>query len=162
MSTKLPLLYSMFGLAGTGGEGDPLCPLMTFVPILGYEQFWFPCRINGDGFCSNWIKLVSAHPQNRQIFKQKYYYYQQDFHWLWTLGRVSHIVAMSVCVSVCVFVCLCHCETPTFGCPGHFWSKDVLLNWPEITKFQLFHDLWHVPFWDFFILTSPYCQWWGS
>ena len=26
MSTKLPLLYSVFGLAGTGGEGDPLCP----------------------------------------------------------------------------------------------------------------------------------------
>ena len=24
MSTKLPLLYSVFGLAGTGGEGDPL------------------------------------------------------------------------------------------------------------------------------------------
>ena len=24
MSTNIPLLYSMFGLAGTGGEGDPL------------------------------------------------------------------------------------------------------------------------------------------
>ena len=155
----------MFDLAGTGGEGDPLCPLMTIVPILRYEQFRFPCRINVYGPCSNWLKLFFAHPQNSQNFNnnnKKYCYYQQDFHWLWTLGRVSHRVAMSVCVSVCVFVCLCHCETPTSSCPGHFWPKDVLLNWPEITQFQLFHDLWHVSFWDFLILTSPYCRLWGS
>ena len=29
MSTKLPLLYSMFGLAGTGGAGGPFCLVYT-------------------------------------------------------------------------------------------------------------------------------------
>ena len=35
MSTKLPLLYSVFGLAGTGGEGDPLCRSGSARPPLG-------------------------------------------------------------------------------------------------------------------------------
>ena len=30
ISTKLPLLYRMFGLTGTGGEGDPLCSGLTY------------------------------------------------------------------------------------------------------------------------------------
>ena len=101
--------YSMFDLAGTGGEWDPLCPLMTIVPILRYEQFRFPCRIYVYGPCSNWLKLFFAHPQNSQNFNnnnKKYCYYQQDFHWLWTLGRV--IIELP-CPFVCLYVCLSVC-----------------------------------------------------
>ena len=42
MSTKLPLLYSVFGLAVTGGEGDPLCwPLALQVGLLVLVQYKF-------------------------------------------------------------------------------------------------------------------------
>ena len=45
--------------------------LMTYVPVLGAEQFYFPCRVMFDSFCSNWFKLVSAQPPNSQTFRRK-------------------------------------------------------------------------------------------
>ena len=45
--------------------------LVTYVPVLGAEQFYFPCRVIFKGFCSNWFKLVSAQAQNSQTFNQK-------------------------------------------------------------------------------------------
>ena len=44
---------------------------MTYVPVLGAEQFQFPCRVIFESFCSNWFKLVSAQPPNSQAFRQK-------------------------------------------------------------------------------------------
>ena len=43
MSTNLPLMYSMFGLAGPGGEGDPLCSC----PTTGHKS-------NKDHFCKQY------------------------------------------------------------------------------------------------------------
>ena len=105
---------------------------MTFVPILGYEQFRFPCRINVDGPCSNWLKLFFAHPQNSQNFNNnnnKYCYYQQDFHWLWTLGRVSHRVAMSVCLCVCLSVPL--------------WNTYFRLSWTLLVEGRIPKLAWN-------------------
>ena len=46
------------------------------------------------------------------------------FHWIGPLGRFSHRrIAMSVCLSVC----LRPCKTPTFGCCGDFWLKNIFL-----------------------------------
>ena len=45
--------------------------LVTCVPVLGAEQFQFPCRFVFNSFCSNWFKLVIAYPQNSQTFRQK-------------------------------------------------------------------------------------------
>ena len=43
MSRKLPLLYSMFGLAGTGGEGDPFCIQGdTCIATLWIQHFMSP------------------------------------------------------------------------------------------------------------------------
>ena len=35
---------------------------MTNVPVLGAEQFQFPCRVLFDSFCLKWFKLVSSQP----------------------------------------------------------------------------------------------------
>ena len=46
MSTKLPLLYSVFGLAGTGGEEDPLCTHGTTCGILIHRAYiWYPDQL---------------------------------------------------------------------------------------------------------------------
>ena len=61
MSTKLPLLYSMFGLAGTGGEGDPAwltLPLKTMWgltrPVGASEvAVWMNCQVPAVDLCDN-------------------------------------------------------------------------------------------------------------
>ena len=45
--------------------------LVTYVPVSGAEQFWVPCKVMFDSFCSNRFKLVSAQPPNSQTFRQK-------------------------------------------------------------------------------------------
>ena len=45
--------------------------LMTYVPVLGFDQFQFPCTVIFGDFYSNWFKLVSANPPNSQTFNQK-------------------------------------------------------------------------------------------
>ena len=40
MSTKLPLLYSMFGLAGTGGERDPSCKATSWSMFFFSVNIW--------------------------------------------------------------------------------------------------------------------------
>ena len=45
--------------------------LVTYVPVWGALQFQFQCRVGFDGFCSNWFKLVFAHPRNGRTFNQK-------------------------------------------------------------------------------------------
>ena len=48
MSTKLPLLYSMFGLAGTGGEGDSLCPVSPMASRLTHPPITAPHPFPGE------------------------------------------------------------------------------------------------------------------
>ena len=40
--------------------------LVTYVPILGAEQFQFLYSVVFNSFSSNWFKLVFAHPPNNQ------------------------------------------------------------------------------------------------
>ena len=58
MSTKLPVLYSMFGLAGTGGEGDPSCLVCAVLTNSSN---------NGDSSDKNWKKQTIAESQ-RNVF----------------------------------------------------------------------------------------------
>ena len=58
MSTKLPVLYSMFGLAGTGGEGDSSC--MVCAVLTNSSN-------NGDSSDKNWKKQTIAESQ-RNVF----------------------------------------------------------------------------------------------
>ena len=56
--------------------------LLTYVSILGAEQFQFLCNVFFFyGFFSNWFKLVPAHPWNSQTLNQKKNccYHLQDF-----------------------------------------------------------------------------------
>ena len=45
MSTNLPLLYSVFGLAGTGGEGDPLCWSLAFQSLGASAGFYEDLKV---------------------------------------------------------------------------------------------------------------------
>ena len=48
-----------------------ICHLGDIFSVFGAEQFQFPCRVIFDNFCSNWFKLVFAHPPNSQTFNNK-------------------------------------------------------------------------------------------
>ena len=60
MSTTLPLLYSMFGLAGTGGKGGPL-----WVCVVTSEKMSFYKGTQGFTHCL--FKAVSLAMLNKQM-----------------------------------------------------------------------------------------------
>ena len=77
---------------------NPYATLVILLPVLGVELFQFLCKVVFNGFCSNWFKLVLAHPPNSQNFNQKkifFFFYHKIFGF-----DISSFYDMIVCTAL--------------------------------------------------------------